>query len=187
MESVQPEITVHLCIAVPVNVWTPGLHEFRSDFLDESMLRIPPHITICEVQLKGREMETSWMSRIDELNDIGREVPAFSYRLSELFWDEAKRVLFVCPQDDGDRFNWLKRTAQSILGVASDLRDSRFPRLALASKTGMERLILEERFKELNGEDLSLSYRATEVEVYRKIRKDWYLNTTILLKQSDEN
>ena len=82
-------MTERLCIVVPVNVWTPGLHEFRSDFLDESMLRIPPHVSICEVQLQGRGMEPSWASRIDELNNIGREVPAFSYGLSELFWDES--------------------------------------------------------------------------------------------------
>ena len=34
--------------------------------------------------------------------------------------------------------------------------DSRSPRLALASKAGMGRFLLEERFKELNGEDFSL-------------------------------
>ena len=176
-----------LCIVVPVSVWTPGLHEFRSDFLDESMLRIPPHVSICEVQLQGRGMEPSWASCIDELNNIGREVPAFSYGLSEPVWDESKGVLCVRPRDDGDRFNWIKRTAQNILGFASDLRDSCSPRLALASKAGIGRFLLEERFKELNGEDFSLSCRATEVEVYRKVGKDWYLNTTIPLRQSDEN
>ena len=175
-----------LCIVVPVNLWTPGLHEFRSDFLDEPMLRIPPHVSICEVPLQGRGMEPSWASRTGELNNIGREVPAFSYALSDLFWDESNRVLCVRPQKDGDRFNWIKRTAQSILGLVSDLRDSRSPRLALASRAEVGRFLLEERFKELNGEDFS-SCRATEVEVYRKIRKDWYLNKTIPLKQSDEN
>ena len=180
-------MTEHLCIAVPVKVWTPELHEFRSEISDDSMLRIPPHISICEVQFKRRVMEPSWMSRIDELNNIGREVPAFSYGLSELFWDESKGVLCVHPRDDGDRFNWIKRTTQRILGFASDLRDSRSPRLALASKAGMGRFLLEERFKELNGEDFSLSCRATEVEVYRKVGKDWYLNTTIPLRESDEN
>ena len=132
-------------------------------------------------------MEPSRALCINELNNIGREVPAFSYGLSEPFWDESKGVLCVRPRDDGDRFNWIKRTAQSILGFASDLRDSCFPRLALASKAGMGRFLLEERFKELNGEYFSLSCRATEIEVYRKVVKDWYLNTTIPLRQSDEN
>ena len=132
-------------------------------------------------------MEPSRALCIDELNNIGREVPAFSYGLSEPFWDESKGVLCVCPRDDGDRFTWIKRTAQSILGFAGDLRDSCSPRLALASKAGMGRFLLEERFKELNGEDFSLSCRATEIEVYRKVGKDWYLNTTIPLRQSDEN
>ena len=121
-----------LCIVVPVSVWTPGLHEFRSDFLDESMLRIPPHVSICEVQLQGRGMEPSRALCIDELNNIGREVPAFSYGLSEPFWDESKGVLCVRPRDDGDRFTWIKRTAQSILGFASDLRDYWLLSLSLA-------------------------------------------------------
>ena len=180
-------MTERLCIVVPINVWTPGLHEFRSEFLDESMLKIPPHVSICESRLQGRGMEPSKAGRIDELNKIGGEVPAFSYGLSELFWDESKGILCIRPQDDGDRFNWLARTAQHLLGFTSYIRDSRSPCLALASQGDLGRFRLEERFKELNGEDFSLSCRATEVEVYRKLGVDWYLNTTIPLRQSDEN
>ena len=180
-------MTERLCIVVPINVWTPGLHVFRTEFLDESILRIPPHISICESRLPNRGIESSWARRIDKLNMIGGEVPAFSYSLSELFWDEVKGVLCMRPQDDGDRFNRLKRTAQNALGSFSGLRDPHTPRLDLASKAGLDQFVLEERFRELNCEDFSFSCRATEVEVYRKVGKDWYLNTTIPLGQSDEN
>lgn len=151
------------------------------------MLRIPPHVLILEGQGQERGIGPSLAARLDDLQKIGEEVPAFSYGLGELFWEESSGVLCLRPTEDGNRFNWLKRTAQSLLGFGSSIREARSPRLALASRTGLDRFRLEEKFKELNGENFSLSCRATEVEVYRKLGAEWYLNSTIPLRQSDEN
>lgn len=180
-------MTERLCIAVPVNVWTPGLHQIRSQFLDESMRRIPPHVLVWEGKFPKRGVGCSLATRLEELQRLGEEVPAFSYSLSELFWDEVKRALYLLPTGDGGRFNWLKRTAQGLLGFTSDFRESSSPRLALAVQSGLGKYQLEEKFRELNGENFLLSCRATEVEIYRKLGSEWYLNSTIPLRQSDEN
>ena len=175
-----------LTIVMPMKVWTPGLHGFRSKNMHSSRVMIPAHIELCSVMRSDRVKLEERLQLTNRLVKLCRSLSTFGYSLSCLKWDELQKALYLEP-DSLEPFFKLRRSLQQALGIEPDIREVHRMRLTLAMGSELGEYKLVEAFHLLNGDLLPLKCRATELEIYTKRNGDWLLREAIPFRESEDN
>ena len=171
-----------LTIVMPMKVWTPGLHGFRSKHMHSSKAMIPAHLELCSISRNSEER----LQLTNRLVTLCRSLSTFGYTLSRLNWDEALKALYLEP-DPVEPFFELRKALMDALGIEPDIRDLHLMRLTLALRSELGEYELLEAFHLLSGDLLPLKCRATELEIYTKRKGDWLLREAIPFRESEDN
>lgn len=175
-----------LTIVIPMKVWTPGLHGFRSKHMRSSRSMIPAHIELCSVSGSERVNPEERLQLTNRLVTLCRSLTTFDYCLSRLKWIEERKLLCLEP-DPVEPFIALRRALRETLGLENDVRQVHRMRLALGVNSELGEYQLVEEFRLMNGTLLPLKCRATELEVYSKRDGDWLLREAIPFREAEHN
>lgn len=175
-----------VAIVVPMKLWTPGLHGFRSKRLPSPMSMLPAQIPLCMLSDDRFANAEERLRLTNQLRVVCHSHSTFSYSFEELEWEEARKILFLAPEPM-TLFADLKMKIREALDLEDDYRDAQKPRLVLAAESELSEYELKEEFYLMNGDLLPFRCRATELEVYWKKNADWLLCESIPFRESEAN
>ncbi len=175
-----------MSIVIPMKVWTPGLHGFRSKHMHSARAMMPAHIRLFALSRSDRENPEERLRSTNRLNVLCQSISTFSYSLSKLGWIEDGKILYLEPEPV-EPFVELREAIREKLELEKDYRDVHKMRLALAIGSELSQYALVEEFQMMVGDLLPLKCRATELEIYRRNKGDWLLSESIPFRESGEN
>lgn len=173
-------------IVLPMKVWTPGLHAFRSKRLLAPKAMMPPHIELCSAEQSLRAEGEERIGLSNRLMALCQTRFTFGYGLSRLVWEEETRRLSLEP-DPLSPFWELRASLLEALSIEEDPRKRHRIRLPLAQGSELSEYALREEFDSMCGDLLPLRCRATELEIYSQRDADWLLRESYSLRESERN
>ena len=184
--ELQREMSDALSIVIPMKVWTPGLHGFRSKRLLSSRAMIPAHIELCSFEGSAGMEGEGRINLSNRLLSLCQSRSTFSYRLSKLMWEENAQRLSLEPEPL-QAFYDLREALLEVLSLEEDPRNPHRMNLVVAQRSALSEYALREEFELMTGELLPLQCRATELEVYTRRNGDWLLRESFSLRESERN